>query len=169
MGLIGDVGAILIGLVLLFLGRRFFWMAAGLVGFLFGYNILQHFVGIWWLNLIVGLILGGMLAWLATKFIKLVSYFVGALAGAVLLPLLLGFLGIPFNWFVMVLIGALAGLLFISVAFSWGLIILSALMGASIVSQNIADIFSLNQGVKSIVGLILLVLGVVIQAGQRDT
>lgn len=167
MGIIGDVGAIVIGLVLLFLGRRFFWMAAGLVGFLFGYNMLQHFFGIWWLNLLVGLILGGILGWLAVRFVKIVSFFVGALAGAVLLPLLLGFLGVEFNWLVMVLVGALAGLLAISLAFSWGLIIITALMGSSIVSQNVADIFKLDQGVKSIVGVILLILGIIIQAGQN--
>ena len=167
MGIYGDIGAIAIGLVLLFAGRKYFWMAAGLVGFLFGYSILHHFIGFSWLNLIVGLILGLVLGWLAMKFVKLVSYFIGALAGAILLPLLLGFLGIDYNWFIVVLVGALAGFLTITFAFSWGLIIITALMGASFVSQNIADIFSLSQGVKSVVGLVLLVLGIIVQVGQN--
>lgn len=167
MGIIGDIGAILVGLLLLFAGRRFFWLAAGLIGFLFGFNIFQNLFGLWWLNLVVGGILGLILGWLAVKFIKVVSFFVGFLAGAVLLPYLLGFFGIEHNWLLMGLIGGIIGAVLIGFAFEWGLILVTALLGASMVSHNLADVFDLNQTVKSIIGLVLVLLGIVIQSNSK--
>ena len=63
------------------------------------------------MGLIVAVIASAILAWLATKFIKIVGYIVGALAGAVGLPIFLGLFGIDWGWLLMALIGAVVGFL----------------------------------------------------------
>jgi len=99
------------GLLLLFAGRRFFWLVAALVAFLFTFNLFENLFGGGWVGLIVAVIASAILAWLATKFIKIVGYIVGALAGAVGLPIFLNMLGLDWGWLLMALIGAVVGFL----------------------------------------------------------
>jgi len=167
MGIIGDFGAVVIGLVLLFAGRRFFWLAAGLIGFLFGYNLVYHFIDIPWLNLLVGVSLGLVLGWLAVKFIRIMSFIVGFLAGAVATPLILGFFNPDLNWLIVSFIGGILGLLLIGFAFKWGLILITSLIGASMIAHNTQDILLHNDWIRGVLGLVLLIIGVFVQAKQK--
>jgi len=101
--------SILAGLLLLFARRRFFWLVVALVAFLFTYNLFDNLFGGGWLGLIVAVVAGMILAWLATKFIKIVGYIAGALAGSVGLPIFLSLFGIDWGWMLMALIGAVLG------------------------------------------------------------
>lgn len=154
------------GLLLLFAGRRFFWLAAALVAFLFTFNLIENIFGGGWLGLIVAVIVGGILAWLATKFIKIVGYIVGALAGAVGLPLFLNMFGINWGWLLMALIGAVVGFVLMLALFDWGLILLTSWAGANAVTGMVAGQWTLSAAVATILFIVLIAAGIFVQARQ---
>jgi hypothetical protein len=154
------------GLLLLFAGRRFFWLAAALVAFLFTFNLFENLFGGGWLGLIVAIVAGGILAWLATKFIKIVGYIVGALAGAVGLPLFLNMFGINWGWLLMALIGAVVGFLLMLALFDWGLILLTSWAGANAVTGMVAGQWTLGATFATILFIVLIAAGIYVQARQ---
>jgi hypothetical protein len=163
ISLILSVGA---GLLLLFAGRRFFWLAAALVAFLFTFNFFENLFGGGWLGLIVAVIVGVILAWLATRFIKIVGYIVGALAGAVGLPLFLNMFGLDWGWLLMALIGAVIGFLLMLFLFDWGLILLTSWAGANAVTGMVAGRWTLGAAVATTIFIALMVAGIYVQARQ---
>ncbi len=166
MDWISFILSIAAGLLLLFAGRRFFWLAAGLVAFLFTFNLFDNLFGGGWLGLIVAVILGVILGWLATKFIKIIGYIVGALAGAVGLPLFLGLFGINFGWLLMALIGAVIGFLLMLFLFDWGLILLTAWAGANAITGKLTGQWTLGATIATIIFVVLMAAGIFVQAGQ---
>ena len=154
------------GLLLLFAGRRFFWLVAALVAFLFTLNLFDFLFDVGWLGLILAVIAGGIFAWLATKFVKIVGYFVGALAGAVGLPIFLGFFGIDWNWLLTALIGAVIGFLLMMFLFDWGLIVLTAWAGANAIVGKVTGQWSLSDTIATILVVVLIAAGIFVQAGQ---
>jgi len=154
------------GLILLFAGRRFFWLAAAMVAFLFVFNVFDNLFGGGWLGLIVAFIIGAVFAWLATKFVKIVGYFVGALAGAVGLPLFLGMFGINWGWLLMALIGAVVGFLLMMFLFDWGLILLTSWAGANAVAGQVNERFTLGTAVASLLFLVLIAAGIIVQSRE---
>jgi hypothetical protein len=152
------------GLLLLFAGRKFFWLAAALVAFLFTFGLFEALFGGGWLGLIVALVAGGIFAWLATRFIKIVGYIVGALAGAVGLPLFLSLFGINWGWLLMAAIGAVIGFLLMLSLFDWGLIVLTSWAGANAVAGKIEGQWSLGATVATLLFLVLLAAGIFVQS-----
>lgn len=162
----GGVIAIIAGLLLLLFGKRLFWLAAGLVAFLFGYQLFGNLFNIWW-SLFLGLVLGIIFAWLAIKFIKMATYFVAFLAGAIALPFLVGIFDVEMSWFVLALIGGVIGLILVAFAFDWGLILITAWAGASAVTFGVRQWWELDGTFGTVVFLVLMVVGVFWQASQR--
>ena len=158
--------ALVAGLLLLFFGKRLFWLAAGLVAFLFGYQLFGNLFGVWW-SLLIGVILGIIFAWLSIKFIKMAAYFIAFLAGAIALPFLMGIFGIEMSWFFLALIGGAIGLILVAVAFDWGLILITAWAGASAVTFGLKQWLTLDGTIGLVVFLVLMVVGVFWQASQR--
>lgn len=154
------------GLLLLFAGRRFFWLAAALVAFLFTFNLFENLFGGGWVGLIVAVIAGAILAWLATKFIKIVGYIVGALAGAVGLPLFLNMFGLDWGWLLMALIGAVIGFLLMMFLFDWGLILLTSWAGANAITGMVAGRWTLSVTIASLLFLVLMAAGIIVQSRQ---
>lgn len=154
------------GLILLFAGRRFFWLAAALVAFLFIFNLFEALFGGGWLGLILAVIAGAFFAWLATKFVKIIGYFVGALAGAVGLPIFLGLFGIDWSWLLMALIGAVLGFVLMMFLFDWGLIVLTSWAGANAVVGKVTGQWSLSDTIATILVVVLIAAGIFVQAGQ---
>jgi len=154
------------GLLLLFAGRRFFWLAAALVAFLFTFNLFENLFGGGWMGLIVAVIAGAILAWLATKFIKIVGYIVGALAGAVGLPIFLNMLGLDWSWLLLALIGAVVGFLLMMFLFDWGLVLLTSWAGANAVTGMVAGRWALSATIATILFLVLIAAGIVVQSRQ---
>jgi hypothetical protein len=152
------------GLLLLFAGRKFFWLAAALVAFLFTFGLFEALFGGGWLGLIVAVVAGAIFAWLATKFIKIVGYIVGALAGAVGLPLFLSLFGINWGWLLMAAIGAVIGFLLMLALFDWGLIVLTSWAGANAVAGKIEGQWSLGATVATLLFLVLLAAGIFVQS-----
>ena len=158
--------AIVAGLLLLLFGKRLFWLAAGLVAFLFGYQLFGNLFSIWW-SLFLGLILGIIFAWLAIKFIKMATYFVAFLAGAIALPFLVGMFDVEMSWFILALIGGAIGLILVAFAFDWGLILITAWAGASAVTFGVRQWWELDGTFGTVIFLVLMVVGVFWQASQR--
>jgi hypothetical protein len=152
------------GLLLLFAGRRFFWLAAALMAFLFTFSLFQNLFGGGWIGLIVAIVVGAIFAWLATKFIKIVGYIVGALAGAAGLPIFLNLFGIQWSWLLTALIGAVIGFLLMWFLFDWGLILLTAWAGANAVTGTVASKWTLSATVATIILVVLMAAGVIVQS-----
>ena len=158
--------ALVAGVLLLFYGKRLFWLAAALVAFLFGWQLFGNLLGPG-LSLVLAAVLGIVFAWLAVKFVKIAAYIVGFLAGAVALPFLMGIFGVE-SWFILALIGGAIGLILVAVAFDWGLILITAWAGASAISFALQNWVTTMSGTFStVVFLVLMVVGVFWQASRR--
>ncbi len=160
---------IVLGLVALLLGKRLFWMFATIVGFALGWwlasrllspttePLLRVVIGI-----IAGLVVGGLSRSLGSWAIRLV----GALAGLVILPMLLSSLkmlgGLP--ELVWAVIGAALGFVFALFATNWMLICLSSILGAGLILGGAQAFLSLSEAARMIAGFILIIVGVVVQA-----
>lgn len=158
--------ALIAGGLLLFFGKRLFWLAAALVAFLFGWQLFVDLLGPMW-SLVVALVLGILFAWLAIKFIKITVYMVGFLAGAAALPFLAGTFGVDMSGLVLAIIGGAIGLILVAVAFDWGLILITAWAGASAVTFALQNWVSMSDTFSTVVFLVLMIVGVFWQASQK--
>jgi hypothetical protein len=162
-GLLGVVT----GIILLFFGRRFFWLAAGLLAFLFSWQFLLNLLGDGSFPILAGIVVGILFAWLAIRLIKTIAIVVAFLAGALALPYFLGIFGVDLAWVWMALIGGLLGLVVISMAFNWGLVLLTAWAGASAVSAGLQGWLDLSEALAGLVFISLLLLGIVYQVAHQ--
>ncbi len=158
--------ALIAGGLLLFFGKRLFWLAAALVAFLFGWQLFGDLLGPMW-SLVVAVVLGILFAWLAIKFIKITVYMVGFLAGAAALPFLAGTFGVDMSGLVLAIIGGAIGLILVAVAFDWGLILITAWAGASAVTFALQNWVSMSDTFSTVVFLVLMIVGVFWQASQK--
>ena len=162
--------ALAAGVLLLFFGKRLFWLAAALVAFLFSWPLLGDLLGpgLSLLSLVLAVVLGVIFAWLAIKFIRIAAYVVGFLAGAAALPLLMGVFGVDMNGLFLAGIGGAIGLILVAVAFDWGLILITAWAGASAVVFGLQNWIELGDSlVATIIFFALLLVGVGWQASRR--
>jgi hypothetical protein len=67
---------------------------------------------------------------------------------------------VPLKWLIY-LVGAIIGVILVSLLFDWAIISLSALAGASL----ILGAFSLEAGFARLAFLVLVIIGVVVQSG----
>src|SRR5437868_180853 len=159
------VGA-LIGIVILFFGRKLFWLCVAAVGFAVGVEIAPHLVQqpSPLLALTVALVLGFVGALLALFLqkvaIALAGFFAGGklaiAAAAAFLPNLT-----PYFWLTF-LIGGVIGAILLLVLFDWALIFLSAITGAYLVESA----FALPPTGTAILFVVLVIVGVLVQAGS---
>lgn len=158
---------ILIGAVLLFFGRRLFWLFVGGVGFIVGFDMAsQTLVGRpEWMILLIAIGVG-VLAAIASIFLqRLVVAIAGFLAGgyflsAVALAALPN--SQPAGFWIAFVIGGIVGAVLTAALLDPALILLSSLAGATAISQNVP----LQPAGKGILFLVLLVLGIAVQAAQ---
>jgi len=157
-----------LGLVLLFAGKRFFWLAAGLAAFLFTWFIFDVLFGGGWVGLLISLVAAVIFGWLAVRFIRLIGYVVGFFAGFFILPNVLGFFGMSFfmDWLILGVFGGVIGVIAVAFAFDWGLILLTAFMGATAIGNGLQRWLSLSDILASVITLVLLVAGAIYQSRQ---
>jgi hypothetical protein len=151
------------GIVLLFMGRKVYWLLVALIGFVAG-----SLAAGWMfptqsiaLALIVGLLLGGLGALLAVLFNKASLVLAGFLAGGYLVHViqqLLGWQPAQLAW-LPILVGAILCGVLALVVFDWGLTILSAMIGASI----IASAFPLIAPARLALWVVLFATGCLVQ------
>lgn len=155
---------IIIGVALLFFGRRLFWLFVAALGFAAGIYItsalMQHPPV--WLAIGAAVLLGTIGAFLAVVLQKFAIAAAGFLAGGRLaLALAASFIANPaaHNWITFG-IGGLIGAILLLVLFDWALIVLSAIEGA----RFIVGAIHLPHTGATVMLITLAVLGIVVQS-----
>jgi len=161
---------IALGILALLFGRRLFWLFAAVVGFAVGWwlvGLVFHDAGLLpvLIGVIVGLILAMLTRWLGKWAIRIVA----ALAGFVMLPLLLTNLGMlgGISELIWSIIGAALGFVLAVFMADWAIIIFSALLGAGLIMNGIHRLVAVSQVLHLILGFVLILVGVLFQARQK--
>jgi hypothetical protein len=157
----GDILHILIGLLLLTLGRRLFWLFVGCVGFVAGLQMAQLYFGLQpvWMAWAIALLFGLVGVLLAMFFQTLAIGLGGFAAGstiAVYIAAMFGFAAVP----LISLIGGIAGAILLYATFDWALIGLSSVAGSSLIVQSL----NLNPQTAVVLQVALIAAGIVFQA-----
>src|SRR6266576_2060191 len=153
------VGA-LIGAVILFFGRKLFWLCVAAVGFAAGVEIAPHLVHepSPLLALAVALVLGLIGALLALFLQKVAVAVLGFLAGGKLAGAIAAAFFVHYAQYstVIFLIGGAVGAILLLALFDWALIVVSSLIGAHLIQSAIV----LPASGSTIVFIGLAVLGI---------
>ncbi|HUA38071.1 MAG TPA: DUF4203 domain-containing protein [Candidatus Sulfopaludibacter sp.] len=163
---------ILAGLAVLFFGRRLFWLFVGCVGFLVGFQLASgRLLGQpAWVILVIALVVGllGAVAsvFLQRIFVVVAGFFAGGYCLFTLAPAALHIQNQVVLWTAFA-VGGLLGAVLSLTLLDPALIIMSSLAGATAVSQNVP----LEPEARTVLFVVLLLLGIAIQAGQyaRET
>ena len=156
--------SVLIGAVILFFGRKLFWLCVAAVGFAAGVEFAPHLMHepTPILQLSIAIVLGFVGALLALFLQKIAIAVAGFLAGGKLaMALVAAFIaegarypGITF------IIGGIIGAILLLSLFDWALIVMSAVVGAYLIGHTIV----LPPTGATILFIGLAVLGIVVQA-----
>lgn len=158
------VPQVLVGLALILFGRKLFWLFVGVVGFLAGMRFGEELVKGQPEIVIIAIAIGiGLLAALLAIVLQRVAVaLAGGLAGGMLamqIAVMLGANADSFGWIFFVA-GAVLAAILVSVVFDWALIVLSALIGASIIS----DVLPFDHTAQLISLIALFVVGAIVQS-----
>jgi hypothetical protein len=163
------IGRILVGVLLLVLGRRLYWLFVAGIGFLYGLKLAPLLMPEQseTVILIVALVLalaGALVAVFATKIVLGV---IGFVAGGGIAVMLLEHVGIDSGVVTLVsfLIAGLFGAVLLLVLFDWTLIVLSSLAGASLIVISVGRFLETPPIAGTVLILALAAVGAVIQAG----
>jgi hypothetical protein len=154
---------IIIGLLLLVLGRRLFWIFVGALGFVAGLQLAQLYFGlqpVWmvWLIALLGGIFGTLLA---VFFQTLALGLAGFAAGSTIAAYFANLTGCT-SVLIIAFIGGIVGLILLYTIFDWALIGLSSIVGSTLLIQA----WPISSGVRPILLTTLIAVGFVIQAAQ---
>ncbi len=153
-----------LGIALLIMGRRLFWLFLGGVGFVFGFDFAERMIHDQphSVLLIIALFAGALGAMVAIFLQKFAVVAGGFLAGGYLVIELLKILSVrtgDYHWIVFIA-GGLVGAVLMSVVFGWTLIILSSLIGSILIVRPFS-----GQQWSDFLFICLVILGIVIQSG----
>jgi drug/metabolite transporter (DMT)-like permease len=156
--------SVLVGIAVLFLGRRLFWLFVAAVGFILGLalaiDLLPQLPD--WVILVAALVfglVGALIAVIAQRVaIIIAGFFMG---GYALLWLLQLFSLNPdrLDWLIFI-VGGIIGAILVQFLFDAALIVLSALAGATLIAQ----VTNFSPPVTAVLFVVLLVLGIIVQA-----
>ncbi len=160
---------IVLGLLSLLLGKRLFWLFAGIVGFALGWYLTGLLLPGGLVRLLAGLVVGVILGVLTRFLGKWAIRIVAAIAGFAILPMLLSSLGMlgGLSELLWAVIGAVLGFACAMFLADWTLIFLSSILGAGLILNGAAAFVPLGEAVRLIAGFILVVVGVVVQSRQK--
>lgn len=157
--------SMILGILLLFFGRRLFWLFVGVAGFIAGLTLVPQLItGLSEMAILLIAIIAGVIgAFLAVMLEGLAILIAGFLAGGYLATSLVVSFGfhVSAGPSVIYIIGGIIGLILVAVFFDWAIIILSALLGAEIL-MPLLHISSSNHW---LVFLGLVFVGIAVQAG----
>ncbi|HUV16425.1 MAG TPA: DUF4203 domain-containing protein [Pelolinea sp.] len=162
-----DLTFLVAGVLLLFLGRKLFWLFVAVVGFLIGMTYAPQLLPsqpqsvILTISLIAGL-LGALLAALLQK---LAVGLAGFAAGGYIVYYLLQFVAVNFGEYqwMAILAGAIIGALLAGSMFDWALILLTSASGSTLISQGL----NLSMPLSAVVLAGLFVFGIVVQGNIK--
>jgi len=157
---------ILVGVALLFFGRRAFWLFVAGAGFVAGLSLANKLLNV---PESVGLVIGigvGLLAALLAVFVQRFAInLAGFLVGGYIVLQVLPMLNIEGSWWTTVLafiIGGVIGVILVGMFLDWALISLSTLAGAALVTNAL----NLSSGLGMTAFVVLIVFGVVFQGRE---
>ncbi|MGE5223466.1 MAG: hypothetical protein ACM3PY_13605 [Omnitrophica WOR_2 bacterium] len=158
---------LLLGVLLLTLGRRLFWLFVGGVGFIIGINLATQLLGglPQWVIVLIALVIGVIGAWFAVILQGFAIGAAGFLAGGYIATSLFHMLSTQaggISWLIFI-IGGILGAAFLGLIFDWALIILSSIFGAQLIIQ----FFHPDPSMSGIVLIVLILVGIAIQSGIR--
>jgi hypothetical protein len=162
---------ILVGILVLAVGRKLFWVVVGAVGFVIGLSLASEFLGgqpdwiILGVALLTGLV-GAVLAILLQKVaIIIAGFLMGGYAALWLIQLFQLDLGLVM-WLVAIL-GGIVGAMLAVFLFEAALIALSTVAGATLVVQ----VVNLDPLMSAILFVVLVIGGIIVQTQvwQQDT
>ena len=166
------IGRILVGLLLLVLGRRLYWLFVAGIGFLYGLELgprlmpdqPETVIAIVALGLALA---GALVAIIATKVVLGMTGFV---SGGGIAVLLLANLGLDSGVVALgvYLVAGLIGAVLLLVVFDWTLIVLSSLAGASLIVMSVGGLLEIPPIAGTVLVLVLAAVGAFIQAGLRQ-
>jgi hypothetical protein len=159
------VGA-LIGVVVLFFGRKLFWLCVAAVGFAAGVQIAPYVVHepSPLMALIIALVLGLIGALLALFLQKIAIAVLGFLAGGKLAGAIAAAFLVQYAQYsaIIFVVGGIIGAILLLVLFDWALIIVSSLIGAHLIQSAI----TLPASGSIILFIGLAVIGILVQAAS---
>jgi hypothetical protein len=162
------ISRLVVGLLLLVLGRRLYWLFVAGIGFLTGLQLGprllpdQSDLVIVVVACVLALV-GALVAVVATK---IALGIIGFVAGGGVAILLLGNLGMDGGTLALAIyvVAGIAGAILLLVLFDWALIVLSSLAGSSLLVMSLTELLALPPPVGGLLIIVLAVLGIVIQA-----
>jgi hypothetical protein len=162
------IGRVFVGLLLLVLGRRLYWLFVAGMGFLYGLELAPRLLPgrSETVIVIVALALALVGALVAVVATKIALGMIGFAAGGGIAVLLLGNLGIDSGAVALAVfvIGGLLGAVLLLVLFDWTLIALSSLAGGSLIVTSAQRLLEIPPIAATALVLVLAVAGALIQA-----
>jgi len=162
-----DFIKIFLGILLLAIGHRFYWLFISAIGFTAGVFIAQYFLQqasvMYELFIAVAAgILGVILAHFLEKFAVKIA---GAFAGGYILTEMLDAFQMQFEFqqWLIFMIGAVLGFILITKVFTWALIIISSSLGSLLISQSIP----LQGNLFIIAFLVMFASGIILQSHKQ--
>jgi len=156
----------LVGVVLLFFGRRLFWLFVAALGFAIGLQLAPHLSQNppLWLSLLLSLGLGLLGALLAIMLQKLAIAIAGFLVGGRVAVALAAALWVNHAHYSIItfVVGGMIGALLLVALFDWALIIFSAIEGARL----IADTVHLPSTGTTLLLVTLAIFGIIVQSAM---
>ena len=159
-----------VGLAVLVLGRKLFWLFVAAVGFGVAMMMAPQFLPDQpqWVVMAVAVVAGFLGAILAILLQKIAVGVAGFIAGGYLLLYLLSFFNVDLGslqvltWAIFI-VGGIVGALLVGIIFDMALIILSSGAGAALIANALMGDFSLQQAAAALVFIVLFVVGIAIQ------
>ena len=156
--------SVIIGVIVLFFGRKLFWLCVAAIGFAAGFEVAPYFVHqpSPVLALTFALVLGFIGALLAFFLQKVAIAIAGFLAGGKLaIAIAAAFFVQHANYsYVVFVIGGILGAILLLALFDWALIVLSSVVGAYLISSIIV----LPPAGATILFIVLAAIGTIFQA-----
>jgi Domain of unknown function (DUF4203) len=157
---------VLIGVVILFFGRKLFWLCVAAVGFAVGVEIAPLLVNepSSLLGLLVALVFGVLGALLALFLQKVAIAVLGFLAGGKLATAIAAAFFVQYAQYstIIFVVGGIIGAILLLVLFGWALIVVSSFIGAYLIESAIV----LPPTGSTLVFIGLAILGIFVQAAS---
>jgi hypothetical protein len=157
---------ILVSILLLLLGRQLFWLFVGGTGFVLTMELVTRLTLAWpaWLTLFVAIVAGIIGALLAILFQEIAVGVAGFVTGGYVVFNFLDLIGlqIPVLTWILVIIGAIVGIVLAISLFDWALILLSSSSGATLLVRSL----NVEPPLTYIIFGGALILGIIIQASM---
>ena len=160
-----DIFRLILGIAMLTMGRRLYWLFLGGIGFVFGYDIAKQIIHgqpqtVFFVIALCAGVVGALLAVIFQKFAVLLG---GFLAGGYLFVELMKELGAGagHSYWLLFILGGVIGAMLMKVLFSWALIVLSSFMGSVLILRA----FHFGTQLPGLIFILIFLLGIAVQGG----